>query len=152
MPRRDFDYVLVRRRGRRGVGLKVDASGLTVSAPVTMPLSRIEAAVSDSNYEAFRRACDVYEEPVRKAVGRWIQRYPALNAEIGETVPIADIVEEVFLNAFEQFEAKPDNVPMAEWFEGLIDPALTDLTMQPDEELDNVSFVRTWLETARTTQ
>ncbi len=44
----EVDYVLVRRRGRRGVGLKVDASGLTVNAPVTMPLSRIEAFLRSS--------------------------------------------------------------------------------------------------------
>jgi predicted metal-dependent hydrolase len=44
----DLQYVLVRRRGRRGVGLKVDESGLTVSAPVTMPLSRVEAYVRES--------------------------------------------------------------------------------------------------------
>jgi predicted metal-dependent hydrolase len=42
------DYVLVRRRGRRGVGLKVDETGLTVSAPSTMPLARIEALVRES--------------------------------------------------------------------------------------------------------
>ena len=29
----EIDYILVRRRGRRGVGLKVDPSGLTVNAP-----------------------------------------------------------------------------------------------------------------------
>jgi predicted metal-dependent hydrolase len=43
-----LDYVLVRRRGRRGVGLKVDETGLTVSAPATMPLARIESLVRDS--------------------------------------------------------------------------------------------------------
>src|SRR6187402_684586 len=42
------DYVLVRRRGRRGVGLKVDGAGLTVSAPSTWPLNRIEAVVRES--------------------------------------------------------------------------------------------------------
>jgi predicted metal-dependent hydrolase len=42
------DYVLVRRRGRRGVGLKVDGAGLTVSAPSTWPLARIEAVVRES--------------------------------------------------------------------------------------------------------
>jgi hypothetical protein len=42
------EYLLVRRRGRRGVGLKVDASGLTVSAPLTVPLSRIEKMVLES--------------------------------------------------------------------------------------------------------
>ena len=45
---RHVDYVLVRRRGRRGVGLKVDETGLTVSAPSTMPLSRLEALVRES--------------------------------------------------------------------------------------------------------
>ena len=42
------DYVLERRRGRRGVGLRVDGRGLKVSAPVTMPLARIESLVRDS--------------------------------------------------------------------------------------------------------
>ena len=44
----ELSYVLVRRRGRRGVGLKVDENGLTVSAPVTMPVGRIEALVRES--------------------------------------------------------------------------------------------------------
>ena len=43
-----LEYVLARRRGRRGVGLRVDAEGLTVNAPATMPLARIEAAVRES--------------------------------------------------------------------------------------------------------
>lgn len=41
-------YTLVRRRGRRGVGLKVDASGLTVSAPLSIPLARVEKMVLES--------------------------------------------------------------------------------------------------------
>mgnify|MGYP000954258881 CR=1 FL=1 len=43
-----LDYTLVRRRGRRGVGLKVDASGLTVSAPLSVPLARVEKVVRES--------------------------------------------------------------------------------------------------------
>jgi predicted metal-dependent hydrolase len=42
------DYTLVRRRGRRGVGLKVDATGLTVSAPLSIPVARIEKMVLES--------------------------------------------------------------------------------------------------------
>jgi predicted metal-dependent hydrolase len=48
-------YVLVRRRGRRGVGLKVDETGLTVSAPVTMPLSRIEGHVRECERWVLRK-------------------------------------------------------------------------------------------------
>ena len=42
------DYVLVRRRGRRGVGFRVNAHGLTVSAPLAMPVSHIESLAGES--------------------------------------------------------------------------------------------------------
>jgi predicted metal-dependent hydrolase len=49
------DYVLVRRRGRRGVGLKVDERGLTVSAPASMPLVRVESIVRESEPWVLRK-------------------------------------------------------------------------------------------------
>jgi len=52
------DYVLVRRRGRRGVGLKVDEQGLTVSAPATMPLARIEALARESEPWILRKIAE----------------------------------------------------------------------------------------------
>src|SRR5882672_8052792 len=52
------DYVLVRRRGRRGVGLKVDETGLTVNAPSTMPLARIEALVRESERWVLRKIAE----------------------------------------------------------------------------------------------
>jgi predicted metal-dependent hydrolase len=42
------DYVLVRRHGRRGVAFKVNAHGLTVSAPLAMPVARIEGFARES--------------------------------------------------------------------------------------------------------
>jgi predicted metal-dependent hydrolase len=39
---RRVDYKLVRRRGRRGVGLKIDGSGMTVAASITTPIASIE--------------------------------------------------------------------------------------------------------------
>ena len=44
----EVSYLLVRRRGRRGVGLQVDSDGLTVNAPLSVPVSRIEKMVADS--------------------------------------------------------------------------------------------------------
>lgn len=44
----DVEYLLVRRRGRRGVGLQVDSDGLTVNAPLSIPVARIEKMVADS--------------------------------------------------------------------------------------------------------
>jgi predicted metal-dependent hydrolase len=71
-----IDYVLVRRRGRRGVGLKVDETGLTVSAPITMPLGKIEALVRDS------------ERWVRRKVEEWRGRQvPDVRWEQGTWLP-----------------------------------------------------------------
>jgi predicted metal-dependent hydrolase len=50
-----IDYVLERRRGRRGVGLRVDGHGLKVSAPVSMPLSRVEFFVRESEQWVLRK-------------------------------------------------------------------------------------------------
>ncbi len=52
---RELEYSLVRRRGRRGVGLKVDENGLTVSAPITMPITRIEELVRESERWILRK-------------------------------------------------------------------------------------------------
>jgi predicted metal-dependent hydrolase len=52
------EYTLVRRRGRRGVGLKVDETGLTVSAPSTMPHAKIENLVRESERWVLRKIAE----------------------------------------------------------------------------------------------
>lgn len=70
------DYLLVRRRGRRGVGLKVDETGLTVSAPTTMALARVEAVVRES------------ERWIRKKLAEWKGRQvPSAQWDEGARVP-----------------------------------------------------------------
>ena len=71
-----IDYVLVRRRGRRGVGLKVDEHGLTVSAPITMPHARVEALVRES------------ERWVLKKIAEWkAKRVPVVSWRDGAAFP-----------------------------------------------------------------
>ena len=71
-----LDYLLVRRRGRRGVGLKVDETGLTVSAPLTMPVARVEALVRDS------------ERWIRRKIEEWRGRQvPEVRWEEGAWLP-----------------------------------------------------------------
>ena len=43
------DYKLVRRRGRRGLGLKIDGSGMTVAASLTTPMSSIEDLIGKNS-------------------------------------------------------------------------------------------------------
>ncbi len=80
----DLDYLLVRRRGRRGLGLKVDAAGLTVSAPLSVPLARIEAYVRES------------ERWVLEKVARWgARQVPA--ASWADATPLPYLGEAIVL-------------------------------------------------------
>lgn len=72
----EIDYVLMRRYGRRGVGLKVDENGLTVSAPSTMSLAKVEALVRES------------ERWVLRKIAEWRHRkIDAMHWREGERVP-----------------------------------------------------------------
>jgi predicted metal-dependent hydrolase len=42
------DYRLVRRRGRRGVGLKVDGTGMTVAVSLSTPISAVEEMIGNN--------------------------------------------------------------------------------------------------------
>ncbi len=59
---RRVDYKLVRRRGRRGVGLKIDGTGLTVAASLTTPISAIEGMIGQ------------HANWVAKKLGEWSAR------------------------------------------------------------------------------
>lgn len=73
---RYVDYTLVRRRGRHGVGLKVDENGLTVSAPVSFAISSIESMVRES------------EAWILKKIDEWRgRRVPEVSWTDGATLP-----------------------------------------------------------------
>lgn len=72
----DIAYTLVRRRGRRSVGLRVDSAGLTVSAPLSVPLAQVETAIAES------------EGWIRRKLEVWRARQvPAQSWESGATLP-----------------------------------------------------------------
>jgi ribosome-associated translation inhibitor RaiA len=112
-------------------------------APTLDPdLAALEAAVRDGDYAAFRAAAFGYEEPLRKRIGRWVERYPELDAQIDRRLKIADIVEEVFLDAFEGYAKRPREVRFGDWLAHLIDPAIKALAAHTDEELENINLAR----------
>jgi hypothetical protein len=108
--------------------------------PDAGPLGRVVAA---GDYRAFRSALANYEDWLRGRVGRWVQRYPEAEARVGRQLLIGDLVEEVYLNAFEVFLQRPTDVRLSEWLERLIDPSLKALLRHPDEERENASLART---------
>ncbi|MFL5242881.1 MAG: hypothetical protein ACJ8FY_12290 [Gemmataceae bacterium] len=102
----------------------------------------MDAAVREGNFAAFRTATFGYEEPLRKRIGRWVERFPEVSSRIGKGIEIADIVEEVFLNAFEHYENRPMDVRFGDWLEGLIDPAIKALLSDDGAELENINMAR----------
>jgi hypothetical protein len=57
-------------------------------------------------------------------------------------VLIGDLLEEVYLAAFEAFDRRPMNVPLHTWLDGLIDPALRRALRHPDEVHEEASLAR----------
>jgi len=106
----------------------------------------VDEAVHGGDYAEFRKLMFVYEEQLRNRVGRWIERYPRVAAQLQEQVYLQDIIEEVFLTAFDQYDDRPQAVPFGEWLENLIDPSVKLVSTADDEELDNISFARTLVE------
>jgi hypothetical protein len=111
----------------------------------------IDAAVREGDYVRFRKLLFMYEGPLQKRIGRWMERFPEIEAQMHEqgvvADAVADIVEEVFLTAFDEYDQRPAAVPFGQWLESLIDPSIKLLSHASDEELDNVSFARTLMET-----
>jgi len=70
-----------------------------------------------------------------------VERYPAAEAKLGHGLVISEIVEEVFLNAFERFNDRPP-LRMGEWLESLIDPSLKALLEDTAAEKENLSFIQ----------
>jgi ribosome-associated translation inhibitor RaiA len=101
---------------------------------------KIEAAVREGNYPRFRQVMSVYEETMEGRVGRWVERYPEAAAALGEELTLSQIVEEVFLNAFEGYGSRP-KMRLGQWLESLIDPSVRQLVEHREEEQENLSFV-----------
>jgi ribosome-associated translation inhibitor RaiA len=102
----------------------------------------IDAAIGAGDYAAFRTAIMGYDEPIRAQVGRWVERYPAVAGRIGNDLHIDDIVEDVFLIAFEDYEHRPQEIRFGEWLGRHIDTAIKAMATHPDAEMENVNMIR----------
>jgi hypothetical protein len=102
----------------------------------------LDAAVRAGDYPAFRAAVVPYEDSLRARAGRWVERYPEVQGEMGRRMDVMDVVDGVFLAAFEGHETRPPAVRYGEWLENLIDPTVRALASHPEEELQNISMAR----------
>jgi len=112
-----------------------------------LPATPIDAAALDAaaaalDYAAYRAAVAPFEDEVRVRAGRWVERYPAVQARMGKGLETVDLAEGVFLAAFEGHAGRPPAVPFGQWLEGLLDGVIRDIEHHPDEELENINMAR----------
>lgn len=126
---------------------EVQGTAPTLAPAQELDGEAIERAVADGDYHAFRAALYPYEDALHDRIGRYVQRFPEVEAQVGREFTIGDLVEEVYLNAFERYEQRPQDLRFGEWLEGLIGPSVKMVSTNPAEELQNISFVRSMSET-----
>jgi hypothetical protein len=130
-----LDGVAERRRLENGTRHEV--------VPAVLPdATALHSAAEAGDYAAFRAAIAPYEEPLGVRIGRWVERYPAVEAKIGRDFAVSDILEGVFLAAFEAHARRPDGMRYGEWLEELIDPTVRAIEHNPAKELENIRMVR----------
>jgi hypothetical protein len=113
-----------------------------IVAPEDPDVGELGAAAASGDYRRFRDLLAGYEDWLRLRVGRWLKRYPRAEAELGRRIKIGDLLEEVFLNAFERYGERTAVVSLHQWLDSLLDPSLQAFFRQPVEERENVSMVR----------
>lgn len=105
-------------------------------------LAAVDRAVDAGDYAAFRTALLPFEDPVQARAGRWVQRFPEYEARIGKDVKMSDVTEEIFLTAFDRYQARPDGLHLSEWLENLIDPSVKALMTDTTAEKENIDLAR----------
>lgn len=109
---------------------------------VAIDADALDRAVEAGDYAAFRLAIAPYEDGLRVRAGRWVERYPAVQARLGKGLETVDIAEGVFLAAFEEHPSRPPAVPYGTWLEHLLDPTIKAIEHHPDRELENINMAR----------
>lgn len=102
----------------------------------------LDEAIRNGDYTAFRIALSGYDDPLTAQIGRWVERYPEVAARLGRELHIGDLVEDVFLIAFEEYEHRPKGIRFGDWLGRHIDTAIKNMANHLDEELANVNMAR----------
>lgn len=114
----------------------------TVAPDVVPDAAALDDAAAAGDYPAYRAAVAPYQDALRARVGRWVERDPAVQGMMGNGLGTIDVVEGVFLAAFEAHPKRHPEVPYGEWLEGLIDPTVKAIQQNPAKELENINMAR----------
>jgi ribosome-associated translation inhibitor RaiA len=110
--------------------------------PGTVDERALDSAAAAGDYPAFRAAVAPFEDWLRLRVGRWVERYPDVQARMARDFNVLDLTEGVFLAAFEAHGSRHAEVRYRDFLDGLIDPTVKAFAHDPAGELENVNMAR----------
>lgn len=127
-----------------------DAISGTVDPTQQLDGAVVSQAIESDDYLSFRKAMWPLEPALRRRVSEWLRRYPDLESMIladdDAAFSTADLVEEVFMLAFDQYGKWPREMFFGQWIETLIDPALENFANDPAGEAEKINYIRSALE------
>ena len=130
------------RRSAREPQDRTEVPTREVRATVEPDVAAMQAAVARGEYKAFHAAISIYRESLRGRIGRRIEMFPDAAARLDVDFSIGDIVEDVFLTAYERFDQRQTSgESLGEWLEKMIDDSIRSLAEDPDRRR-NISWVR----------
>ncbi len=117
-----------------------------VEASLDFDAGELDAARQQHDYARFRSGLDGFTASLTERIGRWVQRYPEVEAALGDGITISDLVEDVFFHAYDRFDERKQAVPPGDWLDGLVDESIQDFLRSPETELANISYAKHRLE------
>ena len=88
---------------------------------------RLRIAHIDGDYEAFKTALGQVPDMLEAEVARRIKFHPDAEALVGDAFTFDDVIEAIVFDAFENFVARPENVPLREWLLSKIDDTIDEV-------------------------
>lgn len=131
------------------VAHRVERMNDAIVAPQDPDEGPVAGAARAGDYGKFRNLLADYEDWLSDRVGRWVQRYPEIDARIGDDLLLGDIVEEVYLKAMQRYEERTATQSLGDWLNSLIDSSLREMVSHPIEERENIGMARTMRESSR---
>ncbi len=87
----------------------------------------LRRAHADGDYEAFRDALGGIPDVLEAECARRIKFNADAEALVGDAFTFEDVVETAISEAFDNFSARPENVPFREWMIAHVAPAIDEL-------------------------
>ncbi|KAA5546117.1 hypothetical protein FYK55_04265 [Roseiconus nitratireducens] len=114
----------VESNGTLGAGRESSDEEAVGRARWALDESALQRAVEQNNYAQFRAQLYPLEPHLHERIGREVRCDVMPDEAHADHLFMADIIEDLFLMAFEQFDQRPQDITFVQWLDSLIAPTI----------------------------